>query len=124
MRTTNQKILLNEEVKKQDTFFNTEEFYNKVSRRYSSIGIATIYRFLKQLEEKGEIHSFLCENRKIYSLGKKNHAHFTCEKCNEIKHIAVKKVDFLKESIEGKVCHLQIDVAGICKRCLKKKSSL
>ena len=123
MRTTIQKRLLNEEVKKQNTFFNTEDFYNKILIKHPTIGIATIYRFLKQLEEKGEIHSFLCENRKIYSLGKKNHAHFTCEKCNEIKHITVRKVDFLKESIEGEVCHLQIDVAGICKKCLKKISS-
>ena len=123
MRTTIQKRLLNEEVKKQNTFFNAEDIYNKILIRHPTIGIATVYRFLKQLEEKGEIHSFLCENRKIYSLGKKNHAHFTCEKCNEIKHIIVKKVDFLKESIEGELCHLQIDATGICKKCLKKISS-
>src|SRR3989344_5282600 len=123
MRTTIQKRLLNEEVKKQNTFFNAEDIYNKILIRHPTIGIATVYRFLKQLEEKGEIHSFLCENKKIYSLGKKNHAHFTCEKCNEIKHITVRKVDFLKESIEGEVCHLQIDMAGICKKCLKKISS-
>ena len=123
IRQTKQKELLNEEVKKFNSFFTAEELLTKTNKRDSKLGIATVYRFLSDLLTKRQIHSYICNRKTIYSTQNNSHCHFTCEKCNEIKHILVKKVDFLKESIEGEVCHLQIDVAGICKKCLKKISS-
>ena len=117
MRITKQKKLLQEEVEKFTAFFNAEELYHKVSRRCQKIGIATVYRFLNDLAAKGEIHSFLCDRRTIYSNSKKNHCHFTCERCGERKHIDIRKLDFLDKQVDGEVCHFQIDVTGVCKKC-------
>ncbi|MBI2667124.1 transcriptional repressor [Candidatus Woesearchaeota archaeon] len=116
-RQTKQKQILTDALKKLDLFFDAFELHQRVAK--SRIGIATVYRFLKQLEEKEEIHAFLCNDQKIYSLNKKNHAHFTCEICGKIEHLNIKKVDFLR--VSGKACHFQLDVKGKCNGCFKKE---
>ena len=116
-RLTKQKRILYEEMQKFDSFFNAEELHHKVAKK--ELALATIYRFLNTAEDTGEIHAFLCNNRKIYSLSTKNHIHFTCEKCNETKHVKIKNVDFLKENLPGKACHFQVDIKGVCEKCLE-----
>lgn len=116
-RSTQQKQLIMGEVTTFNSFFNAEELYKKVSKKNSKIGMATIYRFLNDLTKNGEIHSFLCNRKKLYSNSKKNHYHFTCERCGERKHIDIKKLDFLNEQVEGELCHFQIDITGVCKKC-------
>jgi Fe2+ or Zn2+ uptake regulation protein len=119
-RATQQKQVIMEEIAAFSSFFNAEELYHKVSKKNSKIGIATVYRFLNDLTNNGEVHSYLCNRRTIYSNSKKNHCHFTCEKCGEKKHINLQKLDFLHQQVEGELCHFQIDITGICKRCLHK----
>jgi len=116
-RSTKQKQLIEQEISSFSSFFNAEELYDKVSKKNSKVGIATIYRFLNDLTKNGEIHSFLCNRKTLYSNSKKNHCHFSCEKCGERKHIEIKKLDFLYRQVEGEICHFQIDISGICKRC-------
>lgn len=96
-----------------DVFFSAEELHQHVP----TIGIATIYRFLNKSVKNGELHAYQCNRKFIYSSSKKNHSHFLCEKCAEVKHINLNKLDFLNSQIKGKVCHIQIDITGICEKC-------
>ena len=116
-RLTKQKKLLMEQINKADHFFTAEELYFEIKKK---VGIAAIYRFLNNLEKSKEIHSYSCNNKKIYSLDKLNHAHFICDNCGSIKHLNLNKADFLQELVKGKVCHFQLDITGICENCLKK----
>mgnify|MGYP001599389347 CR=1 FL=1 len=116
-RNTRQKELLLQEVKKFDTFFNAEELYVKLSKIEPTIGIATVYRFLKQLVEKDQIHSYSCGGKMTYSNNQNNHCHFKCSKCGEIKHLNLKNINFLLSELKAEVCHFQIDVCGICEKC-------
>ncbi len=120
-RMTLQKKLLLDEIKSLKSFFDATELYTHAAKKDKQIGLATIYRFLTKLEQDGILHSFLCENRKIYSMGKTNHAHFTCEHCGQIKHIIPKNVDFLRASKGDEICHFQIELAGICSACKEKE---
>ncbi len=119
-RLTRQKQVLSEGISTFKGFFDAYELHAWTMKRNPKMGMATIYRFLKELEEHGEVHSYLCEQRKIYSRGTKNHVHFTCEHCGNIEHIPLKRVDFLDQVIAGKACHFQIDITGICKECLRR----
>lgn len=121
MRITRQKKWLKEEVEKFTTFFNAEELYQKVSKRDQRIGIATVYRFLKNLVDNNKLHSFSCEGKTIYSLDLNNHCHFICQKCGNLEHLDLKKVDFLPKGRKNKICHFQIDLTGTCEKCLKKE---
>jgi len=117
MRLTKQKQVLHQLLQEMTGFFNAEELYQKAQK--SNIGLATIYRFLNKEEEQGQLHAFICDGRKIYSLNKTSHAHFTCEICSHKEHLHLKTADFLPKK---KICHFQLDVYGVCEQCLKKTS--
>jgi len=118
MRMTKQKKILQQELEKLTSFFDTEELYHKAAKLDSTIGIATVYRFLKNCAEKGDVHSYLCKRKTIYSTNKKNHCHFTCENCGDVKHINIKNIDFVQ--LKEKICHFQVDMTGICDKCARK----
>lgn len=116
-RNTRQKELIIEEIEKFNRFFNSDELFERVSKRDGKIGIATVYRVLKDLKGKHGLHSYVCDRKTIYSREKKSHCHFTCEKCGKIRHIDIDKLDFLKKNVDGDVCHVQVDVTGVCSNC-------
>lgn len=120
LRKTSQKKIIEKEIKNLHSFFNAERLYEKISKTNKKMGIATIYRFLKKLTEEGKIHSYSCNRKTIYSSNIKNHCHFTCENCGDIKHINLKKLDFMQKEIKGDICHFQIDITGICEKCPTK----
>ena len=119
-RNTKQRELLREEVKRFNSFFTAEELLSKV--KDSKLGIATVYRFLNDLENVKEIHSYVCNRKTIYSIDEKSHCHFVCEKCGKVSHIEIKNLDFIKNKINGSICHFQIDIGGICNKCKSEKS--
>ncbi len=119
-RATRQKQILEEEIGNYSSFFNAEDLLGRVSKRNPRLGLATIYRYLREQVTAGKLHSYTCNRRMLYSTSKKNHCHFYCEKCGEIKHLQLQRLDFLQQSIGGEICHFQIDVKGICRKCVGK----
>ncbi len=119
-RVTRQEKILEEAVKKFSKFFTAEELLDETKKKDKDVGIATVYRFLKELEESKKIHSYTCRRKRVYSTKKDSHCHFVCEKCGKVEHFEISEVDFIKEKIEGEVCHFQIDVSGVCEECKKK----
>jgi Fur family ferric uptake transcriptional regulator len=117
-RKTKQKELIQAEISTFTSLFTADELFDKIRKKDGTIGIATIYRLLKDLRKKKELHSYVCERRMIYSREKNNHCHFICQKCDRVTHFTIDKIDFLKTKIKGDVCHFQIDVHGICEKCL------
>ncbi|MBS3158407.1 transcriptional repressor [Candidatus Woesearchaeota archaeon] len=120
-RQTLQKKLLSQELASCSSFFTADEIFSKVKKKDDKIGIATVYRFLKEMKKNEQIHSYLCDRRVIYSTHPKNHCHFTCERCGKTSHITLDNIDFMKKKIEGNICHFQIDICGICTVCSNKK---
>lgn len=66
-RQTRQKEVIEEEIRKTKTFFNAEALLEKVAKVDKKIGIATIYRFLKDARERNQIYSYTCQGKTIYS---------------------------------------------------------
>ncbi len=121
IRKTKQKDLIQSEISSFTLFFTADELFDKIKKKDPNIGISTVYRFLKDLRKRKELHFYVCERRMIYSQDKNNHCHFICQKCDQIAHFSIDKIDFLKTKIKGNICHFQIDVHGICDECLKQE---
>ena len=117
-RKTKQKGLITNEISFMDSFFTAEDIHKKIRRKDSKIGIATVYRLLRQLKKENKLHHYSCGKKTIFSIDERNHSHFACEKCGKVFHINVKSLDFFKEAVKGKACHFQLDVYGICENCL------
>lgn len=99
--------------------FTSDELHSKVKDK--NIGVATIYRFLKEQVSNHKIHHYQCNRKSLYSKSKLSHCHFTCEKCKSIIHFNVKDITSLKSQLPGNPCHIQIDVTGICNKCKLKE---
>ena len=113
-RNTKQKEIINNEIKNIKDFFTSEDLYNLVKKKNSDIGLATVYRFLKELKKNKKIHTYTCNNRLLYSKDKKSHCHFICEETGKVVHFDVDSLDFLKNKIPGSISSFQIEVRGKC----------
>ncbi|HLC96277.1 MAG TPA: transcriptional repressor [Candidatus Nanoarchaeia archaeon] len=116
-RQTKQKNILQEQIKSFESFFTAEDLHRKAKKQDPKVGIATIYRYLKDLTLKHQLHSYTCDRKSIYSRSERSHCHFVCQKCRLASHIDIHSIDFLKSKIKGTICHFQIDVEGVCERC-------
>ena len=116
-RNTRQKELLDEGIKKFNSFFTAEELLNRMNKKDPKLGIATVYRFLKEAQNKGQVHSYTCDRRAIYSRQNNSHCHFICEKTGKTIHFNINNLDFLKHiksKIPGKINSVQLEIKGVC----------
>ena len=116
-RNTRQKELISKEINRFNSFFTAEGLYEKVKAIDKSIGLATIYRFLKALRKSGNIFSYTCDGRRVYSKENRSHCHFVCEETGKVIHFNIDSLDFLKDKIPGSITSFQIEVKGICNNC-------
>ncbi|MEK6792607.1 MAG: transcriptional repressor [Nanoarchaeota archaeon] len=119
-RETKQKKAIELAVGKINKFFTAEELHERLKKDNPTLGIATIYRFLKELQKERVIHTYVCDRRSLYSKKEMNHSHFICESCGMKKHLHLDKIDFLKKLVDEDVCHVQIEISGICSDCKLK----
>lgn len=116
-RNTRQKELIESVAGTMENIFTADDLYKSAAGKEKGIGIATVYRCVKLLCEKGVLHSYKCGRRKVYSNKSSNHCHFICHKCGKSEHFDVRNLDFLKEVVDADVCHFQLDVYGLCRKC-------
>jgi Fur family ferric uptake transcriptional regulator len=121
-RMTKQKRIISEELDTLTSFFSADELFAKVNARDPGIGKATVYRYLRDLRESHELHSYLCDRRLVYSREDNGHSHFTCQLCGRVVHFDVDSIDFLARKVKGSICHFLIDVSGTCEECLERAS--
>jgi len=110
-RNTRQKELIQSHVEKMKGFFHVEELYDSIKTEDESIGLATIYRNLKQLVADGTLHSYMCDRRAVYSKTKQ-HCHFIDEATGDVTHFEIANLDFLKNKLPGSITSFQIEVRG------------
>jgi Fe2+ or Zn2+ uptake regulation protein len=115
-RNTRQKETLQACVKNQKGFFSATGLLDKASVVDSSVGIATVYRFLKTEKEAGAIYAYQCDGKTIYSTKKRSHCHYVCEVSGEIIHFDIDNLNFLKDKIPGTIESFQIEVRGVCNK--------
>lgn len=119
-RNTKQKEIIDSEIDKFQEFFTVEELYDRIKVKHSEIGLATVYRFMKQLRDEKRVFTYTCNNKLLYSKNKKSHCHFICEESGKVIHFDIDTLDFLKDKIPGSITSFQIEVRGKCKDCCRK----
>jgi Fur family transcriptional regulator, ferric uptake regulator len=119
-RKTKQKELIEEIIKHSKSFFTAEDIYKLAKKTDKTIGIATVYRYIKFMKNNGLIRSYTCERRSLYSLNEISHCHYTCEKTGKVFHFELDSLDFLKkikEKIPGSITSVQLEIKGVCEDC-------
>lgn len=77
-----------------DFHLSADAIYNQLIEKNESIGLATVYRVLTQLEMAGLIQkNQFKENQSTYEIKKQHHDHLICTKCGKI-------IEFINDDLE------------------------
>ncbi len=120
-RTTRQKKALEEAMQGFSTFFSAEELLAKAQKKDPKLGIATVYRFLREQAASDGVHTYSHDRKQVYSIQEISHCYFTCNRCGAVTHFAIKDINAIKRNVPGEICHFQVDVHGICDACGGKR---
>ena len=99
---------------------SADEIHNKLVDKKQSIGLATVYRVLTQLEIAGLIQkNQFSDNQSSYEIKKQHHDHLICTKCGKIIEFMNDDLEKLQEKISDKY-QFRLDshvmtLFGVCK---------
>ena len=86
-----------------DTHYSAEDIHNLLVKNEESIGLATIYRVLTQLEAAGLLQkNHFDENSSTYEIKKQHHDHLICTDCGKIIEFMDNDLEKLQEKISKK----------------------
>ena len=127
LKATPKRIAIIEMLKRESTYLNPEEIWQKMKKRFARIGLPTIYRILEELAEGDIISKITHPNRQLYYYYCKNpkhHHHFVCLSCRNVTDIDLCILKDLEkevsENLEGKMLSHIMQVNGLCKGCLRR----
>lgn len=130
-RNTKQKQLILDCVKDAGgTHMTAEEIYNRIRKDHQHIGIATVYRNLRLLEEHGTVTKVYGtdDSPAYYEMSDATaphaHHHLVCRRCGAILDFEADLLDGLEKLIET-TKHFQIEdhrvvFYGVCASCQKR----
>lgn len=104
------------------------EIYETVKAKYPGIGLATVYKTLRLLEQEGVVgkiellnktaHYEISDNRPI-------HCHLVCAKCGKIREVADSKVQSAMKILQSESHFVfqkgSILFYGICENCARSR---
>jgi len=128
LRYTKQREVILLEFLKARGHITAAELYKKVSKSFSKIGFATVYRTLSVLKKCGiaEEKSFGEGISRFEKTAKKNHHdHLVCESCGNIIEFCSPEIEHLQEEIAQKynfqILRHNLDIYGLCEKCKKNR---
>lgn len=109
-----------------DKCFTPDEIWKVLRKKFGHLGLPTIYRNLKELENTGILVRIIRPDQRFHyaicRLGsEKKHHHFVCERCGRVKEVDFCNFKNIAEVIEKKlnsriISHF-LQVEGLCSQC-------
>ncbi len=129
LKVTNQRMAILHCLHEGRRHVTAQELFEKVNKANPEIGFATVYRFLRTLNEG----KFVTEVRMgglpaRYELAPKgHHDHLTCVRCGKICEFENKAIENLQEKVANQfgytLTHHVLELYGLCPSCQSEKSS-
>lgn len=127
LKVTPKRVALLEILADEMVYLCPEEIWRRMQRRFSTIGLPTVYRNLEELAEGGVISKVLHPDRKLYyyyCANSDHHHHFICLSCRRVEDVAFcaerELTREVTEKIRGKVLSHILQINGLCRRCLPR----
>ena len=108
-----------------DFHLSADAIHSYLSKHNESIGLATVYRVLTQLEIAGLIQkNQFKDNQSTYEIKKQHHDHLICTKCSAIfefeDEIIEERQRIIAASYGMTIVSHTLDIYGICEQCQQK----
>lgn len=129
LRLTRQRELILEGFLAVEEHISAEELYRIVSKKDTSIGLATVYRTMNLLVDCGLAHELNFgdgQARYEHVFDHQHHDHLICNNCGKIVEFSSPMIEKLQEKISREkgfvVLNHKLELYGLCRDC--KKESL
>ena len=128
LKLTRQRRLILDAFLKAGEHITAEDLYQKVSKVYPRVGLATVYRTLAVLCECGlaERHDFgEGQTRYEHSYGRGHHDHLICQVCGKVTEFHDPMIEDLQKEVSKqagfKVISHKLEIHGYCKECASRE---
>jgi Fe2+ or Zn2+ uptake regulation protein len=128
LKATFQRMQLLESIEKHG-HMSIEAIYEEVVKTYPSLSLATVYKNIILMVEKGVLVEVPIEGQKSkYELRKEDHIHLVCIACGSVEDKPrMQETDMLlsrlSHSEHFKLTKQQINLYGVCANCQEKVAS-
>lgn len=120
-RNTRQKAAIEAALSESEDFLSAQSLHARMKQRGSTIGLATVYRTLNDLVEKGRADILPSGTEQLFrSCGTQHHHHLVCIECGKAVEIHAPIEDWVEvvaaENGFARVRHV-VDLMGVCADC-------
>jgi Fur family ferric uptake transcriptional regulator len=121
LKTTKQRSLILDELRKLYTHPTAEELYNIVKIKQKGLGMCTVYRNLEHFYKKGLIGK-IKGNPVRYDGNINSHNHIKCINCGKIDDLFIDiPVNTLEiDKLGYKLHSYKLEINGLCRKCYKE----
>ncbi len=130
LKITGPRVLILQALQSGRVHVTAQEVYEMVLKVETSVGFATVYRFLRKLSETGHVTEVRMGGMPArYELTpKKHHDHMTCTHCGKICEFENQKIEKLQalvaETLGFLLTHHVLELYGICPECQRREARL
>jgi Fur family ferric uptake transcriptional regulator len=131
LKVTEQRLLILEALHSgKRTHVTAQEVYEIVSQKDSSLGFATVYRFLRKLTESGLVTEVRMGGlpARYEITPKSHHDHLTCTHCGKICEFENNAIEELQKRVAEQfgfnlTSHV-LELYGVCQDCQRREARL
>lgn len=126
-RITPQRVTIIKILHKNREHPGADEIFKQASKLYPKISMATIYNVLEVLEKEGLVKAIpVNQNTRRYDPNISAHAHFICDRCNNVSDVEVddkftRKMQKYFSDNDYDFTSMELILRGFCKNCMKNE---
>ena len=123
---TAQRIIIFQTFLSLNEHIGALELYSVIRKKYPKIGLATVYRTLQVLKEKGLVQERdFGEGMRRYENAKdSHHDHLVCIRCGDVIEFDEPAIEELQKKVARKnrflAVHHRLELYGYCERCASR----
>ena len=128
LKATPKRLAILDILAGERTYLSPEDVWKKLKKRFTNMGLPTVYRNLEYLSNENIIIKVIYPDRKLYYYYCHNtdhHHHFICTNSKKVEDLAFCGMeaieDEVKKKLKGNVISHLLQVFGFCKECLSPK---
>lgn len=123
LKVTQQRIAILETLSGGRAHVTAQEVFEIVNAKYPEIGFATVYRFLRKMNEQKMVSEVRMGGLPArYELTpRRHHDHLTCTQCGQIVEFENQQIESLQDQVARehnfRLTHHVLELYGVCPRC-------
>jgi Fe2+ or Zn2+ uptake regulation protein len=119
LKVTPQRLAILERLEERG-HLSVEELFEILQLQFPTLSLATVYKNLHLLSERGVIAELPIRNRHKFEIEKGPHSHFVCEKCGKVVDLPVTPNLSTQVEEEFPGYRWELYLYGLCEECRGK----